>query len=180
MRIAVEGIPAAGRPVDFTSRDDWATSAAQRSLDCPAEQLEGNLTLHVASKRAGLVRVEGKVHATRPADCDRCGAEMHLVIDEDFTLLYAPEESGGDAFDGGEIELEVDDLDLGWYREGHVDLADVLREAITLALPARIMCADRAECDKRTDELLAPQGASAGHPAFEALSGLSLGSDETG
>ncbi len=180
MRIPVEGIPAAGREVDFALGDRWAATAAQQSLDRPAEQLSGSLRLELASKRAGLVRVEGTVKVQAPAACDRCGEDCALDLSERFRLLYAPEESGGDAFDGGEIELEVDELDLGWYREGHIDLAAVLREALALSLPARIVCADQAECDKRTHDLLAAHAADPAHPAFAALEALRTGTDEAG
>ena len=61
MRIAVEGIPAAGRLVDFTIHDAWALEAATRSLDAAPEALKGSMLLRVASKRAGLVRVEAAV-----------------------------------------------------------------------------------------------------------------------
>ena len=180
MRIPVEGIPAAGRQVDFTLRDDWAAQAAQRSLERDTEQLQGSLSLSFAAKRRGIVRVDGTVKALAPADCDRCGEPCGLHVDESFSLLYAPEEVGGEAFDGGEIELQVDELDLGWYRNGEINLADVLHEALALSLPALIACADRGECDKRTGELLAHTKASAGHPAFEVLSGLRSRSDDAG
>lgn len=178
MRIAVEGIPAAGRLVEFSLHDAWALQAATRSLDATPQALEGSMLLRIASKRQGLVRVEGDVKAEAPADCDRCGEPCGMHLSEHFTLLYAPEERGGESFDGGEIELSVDDLDLGWYAQGEVDLADVLREALALALPARVTCADQAECDRRTDQLLAAHAARPGHPTFEALKGLKTGDPE--
>lgn len=178
MRITVEGIPAAGRLVEFALTDAWAADAATHSLEATPEQLKGTMTLHLASRRAGLVRVEGTVSAEAPADCDRCGESCGMALAESFTLLYAPEESGGDAFDGGEIELKVDDLDLGWYSNGEVDLGAVLREAVALALPTRVTCTDVVECDKRTNLLLAAGAAQSGHPAFQALAGLQPGPED--
>ena len=180
MRIPVDGIPAAGRLVEFSVRDTWAANAAQSSLDHEPEAVEGSMLLTVASKRKGLVRVEGKVRATRPANCDRCGEVCTLEIEEPFSLLYGPEEAGGASFDGGELELAADDLDLGWYRNAEIALGDVLREALALALPTRVVCADRAECDKRTHLMLAAHAADPGHPAFAALSGLRTGGDDGG
>ncbi|MBX2803654.1 MAG: DUF177 domain-containing protein [Myxococcales bacterium] len=178
MRIPVEGIPDAGRQVAFSLREAWATEAATLSLDHPPTTLEGLLSIELASKRAGLVRVQAQVRAEAASECDRCGEDCTLLVDETSTLLYAPEESGGDAFDGGELELSADDLDLGWYAAGEISLSDVLREAIALALPARVVCADTLQCDTRTDAMLAAHAATPGHPAFQALRALSTGADD--
>ena len=179
MRIPIEGIPAVGRRVEFSLRDNWATTAASLSLDGQPQRLVGTMAVHVASKRTGLVRVEATVASESQLSCDRCGEDIVLTIEESSTLLYAPEESQGGAFDGGALELESSDLDLGWYRSGAIDLADVLREALALALPFRVMCTDTQQCDRRTDALLLVHQPRPGHPAFEVLEALT-GSDDVG
>lgn len=179
MRIPVEGIPATGREIGFGLREGWALDAAGRSLDHTPTTLDGTFELHRANKR-GLVRIDVKVRAGAPVGCDRCGEAVDLVVDEELTLLYAPEEQGGASYDGGELELQADDLDIGWYAEGQIDLADVLREAVALSLPTRVTCADIPSCDRRTDALLAAPAASAGSSAFAALAALAPGgSDES-
>ncbi|MEN0062431.1 MAG: YceD family protein [Myxococcota bacterium] len=180
MRIPVEGIPAAGRRVDFSLREDWAANAASESLEQRPDALEGHLLLTIASKRQGLVRVDTTFKVDSAAECDRCSEPCLLHLEETMSLLYAPEEAGGDVFDGGEIELEADDLDVGWYTDGHIVATDVLREALTLAQPSRIVCTDTVECDKRTQALLAAQSAGVGHPAFGVLADFDpSGSDKT-
>ncbi len=178
MRIPVEGIPAVGRRIPFGMREAWAVEAAAGSLDRAPEHLEGALALSIASRRAGLIQIEATIDARAPAACDRCGEACELRVREVSTLLYAPEESGGDAYDGGEIELSVQDLDLGWYRDGAIELADVVREAVALALPFRIVCTDTPECDRRTDALLTAQAAEPGHPGFQALKALKSRPDD--
>lgn len=180
MRIPVEGIPAVGRRIDFGLRDEWAFIATEGSLERPPVSLSGALALSIASKRNGVIRVEASIQASTRVVCDRCGEECELVVTESSVLLYAPEESGGGAYDGGEIELSVDDLDLGWYQQGEIDLANVVREAVALALPVRIVCTDTPECDRRTDALLAEHAAKPGHPAFEALQALKTRVDDVG
>ena len=180
MRIPVEGIPAVGRRIAFGLRDEWALEAATSSLERAPATLTGELSLHVASRRAGLIRVEASIQATTGASCDRCGEACELSMEELSVLLYAPEESGGEAYDGGEIELSAEELDLGWYRGGAIDLPAVLREAVALALPARIVCTDTPQCDRRTDALLAEHAAKPGHPAFETLQVLKQGVDDVG
>lgn len=169
MRIPVEGIPSAGRRVDFTLHTEWARDAAKESLDHPPTSLDGHLLLAIASKRQGLVRIDTSFVATTEVECDRCSEPVIFTLDDTMHLLYAPEEAGGEAFDGGEIDLSADDLDIGWYTDGHIVAGDVLREALTLAQPPRIVCTDPAECDMRTQALLAAQAAGVGHPAFGVL-----------
>ena len=170
MRVPVDGIPSAGRLVVFGMRDEWAMNAATVALDGPPSVLEGEVTLRPASD-GGLVEVLGRVTARATATCDRCGEPCERVADTDVRLLYAPEAREDDAFDGGEIELDADDLDLGWYRDGSILLEEVLGEAMALALDARIRCTDESECDRRTDALLA-KAAPAKEPVHPALAAL--------
>lgn len=165
MRIAVDEIPASGRVVAFAQHDSWAVGAAAASLDRDVESLVGELTLQRASQK-GVVRVDVRCNVAVEAVCDRCANACRLELEVECALLYAPEESDGDAFDGGEIELESDDLDVGWYSDRRIEAGDVLREAIALALPGRVVCADVAECDKRTAELLSStqEGAAKASP----------------
>jgi len=170
MRVPVNGIPAAGTTYPIEIKQDWAKDAASEALDGAAEVVEGELTLIPASDR-GLIHVKGRVSARRSAGCDRCGEPCDHGAQVDVQLLYAPEARDDESFDGGEIELSAEELDVGWYRDGGIDLASVLGEALALELPSRIRCADVEECDKRTAALLAAAGRSGtpGHPAFAAL-----------
>ncbi len=175
MKILVEGIPAAGREIAFGLGDAWAMDAATVALDAAPERLTGKFELRRASTK-GVVVVDVKAEAGAGSTCDRCGEPVDRAAVVDVRLLYAPEEKGSAAYDGGELELEAEDLDLGWYREGELDLGDVLREALTLALPTRTTCADVPGCDKRTDALLGATRASS--DPFAALRGWKPGSGE--
>jgi uncharacterized metal-binding protein YceD (DUF177 family) len=170
MRVHVDGIPSSGRLVEFSARDAWASSAATVALDGPATTLSGHLTLRPANDN-GLVEVTGVVVARASAICDRCGEACERQADADIHLLFAPEAKEDESFDGGEIELEADDLDLGWYTNSSIDLAEVLGEAMALALPSRIACTDQQACDKRTDALLAA-AAPASEPVHPALAAI--------
>ena len=170
MRVPVNGLPAAGKLIAFDRHAEWARAAASLALDGEVERLEGELTLVPASDR-GLVSVSGVLFAERSASCDRCGEPCTHGARVEVQLLYAPEARDDESFDGGEIELAAEDLDLGWYADGALDLASVLGEALALEVPSRIRCANGEECDKRTAALLAAAGRSGnpGHPAFAAL-----------
>ncbi len=68
--------------------------------------------------------------------------------------------------------LSDEDLEIGWYEGGELDLGDILREALALELPLRVVCVDEAACDARTDALLGAPPEPDG--AFHALKGLDL------
>jgi uncharacterized metal-binding protein YceD (DUF177 family) len=170
MKIDIAGLPATGRELVFGLGEAWALAAATLSLEHPPDRLEGTVYLKRGTT-TGVVVVDVHVRAAAPAPCDRCGEACEMVVEADSRLLYAPEESEGAAYDGlafdqagttdatpaggGGTELGPDDLDIGWYRDGQIDVADVLSEVLALETPPRVVCADSEQCDKRTDALLA-------------------------
>lgn len=199
MKILVDGIPAAGREVTFGLGDAWAVAAAELALDRAPARLAGTVHLKRASAKGQVVVVDVSAQAGAPTECDRCGEPCELAVSVDARLLFAPEEVGGAAYDGldarsdlesggrsgdraaraadlaesgshPEIELAEDDLDVGWYRGGELDLQEVIGEALALETPPRVVCADVAECDKRTDALLAAARVADG--PFAALRAL--------
>lgn len=168
VRIAVDQIPATGKTVDLTLREPWVVAAAEASAEARPSAVSGALV--VAPPAAyGRVEVRASVRVAAPATCHRCGEDMELQIAAERELSYAPEDGSAPR----EREVEADELDLGWYTGGALDLADVLREVVALALPPRVLCADEVACEARTTALLASSGPSAGgHPGFAALAGL--------
>lgn len=197
MKIAVDGLPATGRVVEFGLDDPWAVAAATVSIDRPPERLAGSVSLKRASQ-SGVVLVDVVAEVAAPASCDRCGEPCELRVEVDTRLLFAPGTPGvggdGAAFDGLSmddptdgavsledvegIELRADDLDVGWYGRGEIVLEDVLCEALSLEAPTRIVCSDVPACDRRTDALLA-SGSTGGGP-FAALAGFRPATRETG
>src|SRR5262245_59363400 len=109
VRIAVEGIPAAGREIPLGLRQPWAVDAATNALEMRPDRLDGMITLQRATGK-GVVRVGVRATASAESICDRCGEGCTLTSEVDTVLLYAPTESEGRAFEG-EIELDADELD---------------------------------------------------------------------
>jgi uncharacterized metal-binding protein YceD (DUF177 family) len=173
VRIRVDKIPAAGARRTFGADDAWALEAAALALEGRPTSLEGEITVAVPDKRRAVdVRVVARTGVDRP--CDRCGESVRKGVVTEETLRYLPAGSTdhGPSADE-EIELAEDDLDLGWYEDGSLVLADVLTEALALAVPSRTVCEDEAGCDARTAALLeAAKPALVGHPAFAALQNL--------
>ena len=95
--------------------------------------------LHLRREGAA-VRIGGRFQARLELVCSRClaGVEMELegVVDMTFLppLADAPEE----------IQLQPEDLAVGFYQQGEIDLALVVRQEVSLALPMAPVC--RPEC----------------------------------
>ena len=175
MRVVVEHIPDAGQTVVIDLSKLWAMDAARTALaEIPApekagavDSLTGSLALE---KRGTRVEVGGHVEVRTRRLCARCGEEMELVLDVAPELAYVP--TGEEEDSDSEVELEDGDLGVGWYDGVTLNLVDVLCEAVALALPALVSCADTGPCDERTAALLAARGSSGektGHPGLQAL-----------
>jgi uncharacterized protein len=89
----------------------------------------------------GEIRVSGHVSVAMEADCDRCLEPAPCPIDADFDLVYAPLAI---APSSEEVELDPDEAEMGFYEGDGIELNDVLREYILLALPVKRVC--REDC----------------------------------
>ena len=172
MRIEVEELPIRGRDVNVSLAEPWAVEATESALEATPCELTGHM--HVSRHKGGEVQVVLTARAAAPRSCDRCGAEVTLVVEAAETLSYLPD--GARVPAQGEVALEDEDLDLGWDSAGVIELGDVLTEALTLHLPLRVACTDTAACDAAVSAGIRPVGEEvgklAGHPAFAALKNL--------
>ena len=101
---------------------------------------EGHLTgrseLSLRATRAGdKVELIGSVNAVVGFECDRCLTPLSVPVDQSFDLLYVPPLGTQD-----ERELGENDLSICFYRDGIVDVDDLVREQIELALPMARLC----------------------------------------
>jgi len=169
MQVRLKRVGAAGLKIDLDT--GWAREAAAEALEASPEALTGSVEVS-APLDDGRVDVRCEMTMTGSRLCERCGEVTRVAIDVDSLLLFFPD---GQAPDGtGDIELNRKDLDVSWYTDGSIELSDVVREAVVLGMPPRVICADVDECDVRTKKLLekAHEGVPSGHPAFAALRNL--------
>jgi uncharacterized protein len=89
----------------------------------------------------GEVRVRGSLSVSMEAACDRCLEPAHYQVEKGFDLLYQP---AGQFVKGGEDEIEEAESELDYYEGDRLDLNDILREVVLLALPMRFTC--REDC----------------------------------
>lgn len=97
------------------------------------------VSLDLEKVGGGAFRVTGMAHTTLELDCSRCVDPYGLPVDVTFELRYVPQEqNAGD----DEREIAEDDLTTAYYREGSLDLIEMLREQFQLAIPMKPLCSD--------------------------------------
>ena len=89
----------------------------------------------------GEIRVQGRYTASLEADCDRCLAVTRFPLDKSFDLFYRPQPAD---LVGDEIKIDEGEAELGFYEGLGLELADLIKEQILLALPMQKVC--REEC----------------------------------
>jgi len=94
--------------------------------------------VELASEALGEIRVKGHLGVHVQADCDRCLEPAECRIDSDFELYYRPLEDGF----GEEKAIDPSEAEIGFYEDGGIELNDVLREYVLLALPMQRLCTE--------------------------------------
>jgi DUF177 domain-containing protein len=121
------------------------------------------------------IRVAGNVATDLEILCARCLDPVHYPIQREFDLLYRPagSDSGGDK----EVELHDKDASISYYEGDGLELEDVLREQMLLAVPIKTLCSENCKglcphCGKNlnTDGCECAQDAS--DPRWDALKEL--------
>jgi uncharacterized protein len=87
----------------------------------------------------GEIRVEGDLKIETDTVCDRCLEAIKLPLESHFDLVYMP---AGEAATGGEDEIDEAAVEVGFYEGNGLELNDVLREVVLLALPMQIVCSE--------------------------------------
>jgi uncharacterized protein len=114
-------------------------------IDFSSEDLE-QVTPLVAQGKAellantdGEVRIQGRYTVEMASQCDRCLGGARFALDTGFDLFYRPA-----SFIAREEEVEIDEgeAEIGFYEGGGMELEDILREQVLLALPMQRVCSD--------------------------------------
>jgi uncharacterized protein len=97
------------------------------------------LSMKVEKAGGDAFRVTGRAQSRFELECGRCLEPFEMPFDAAFELRYVPqEENAGE----GEREVAEDDLTTAFYRDGVLDVIDLLREQFQLALPMKPLCAE--------------------------------------
>ena len=114
-------------------------------IDFTDENLEQGSPLHATgtaellAHTGGELRIQGHYTVEMGAKCDRCLAGARYPLESRFDLFYRPT-----SFIAREEEVEIDEgeAEIGFYENGGIELEEILREQVLLALPMQRVCSD--------------------------------------
>jgi uncharacterized protein len=114
--------------IDFSDED-----LVQRS------PLQASGTVELLAHTDGEVRIQGRLKTEMSAQCDRCLGQASFPLDAGFDLFYRPV-----SFIARDEEVEIDEgeAEIGFYEGGGLELEDILREQVLLALPMQRVCSE--------------------------------------
>lgn len=130
------------KPVEFAEsfapgRIDFGTEIAQAQpieTSGRAELIEEH---HGGKQTVKDIRVVGRFHGRLQLNCARCLEPVPTDVKEDFDLLYRPVKAGRQ---GEEVSINEAETEIGFYQGNGLELADVVKEQVLLALPAKALC----------------------------------------
>jgi uncharacterized protein len=137
MRIEVENLSEAGENFAHTYAPGGLQLDEQVALGDGGARVEGR-----ASRSGEEIRVRGKIEAGISVGCDRCLAPVAVPLEVEFETAFIPQEKA--AGEPEHVELLVDDMGLAAFEGDAIDLDELVREQILLALPSRNLC--REDC----------------------------------
>jgi uncharacterized protein len=113
------------------------------AIDFAGEDLVQALPLHVTGTAEllehmdGEIRVQGEYEVVMEAQCDRCLGQARFPLKSSFDLLYRP---AAEIAREEEVAIDEDESEIGFYEGNGMELGDILREQVLLALPMQRVC----------------------------------------
>lgn len=123
------------------------------------EGLEQGSRLHATGsaellpESGGQLRVWGSYTVEMEAQCDRCLVRTRFPLEAEFDLYYRPAK---DVPEADEVKIDAGEAEIGFYEDG-LELEDILREQVLLALPMQRVCSEACKgicpgCGKNRNE----------------------------
>jgi uncharacterized protein len=137
MRIEVENLTAAPTPFEHTYAEGEIDLVEEGARVVSDAAVRGG-----ATRKGEQVRLRGEIKTEVELLCDRCAAPERAPLAVEFDTSFIPQEV--EAVKAENVELQAEDLLLSAYEGDAVDLDELVREQILLALPSRHLC--REDC----------------------------------
>jgi uncharacterized protein len=137
MRIEVENLSQTAQPFAHTYRPEEVELEEEGARLISDAAVEGS-----ATRKGEQVRLRGTIRTEVELLCARCAAPQSAPLAVEFDTSFIPQEV--EAVKAENVELQAEDLILSAYEGDAVDLDELVREQILLALPLRHLC--REDC----------------------------------
>lgn len=137
MRVEIENLNETGEafahtyaPGELSLEDEYTSLTSETIVDGHAR------------RKGDEVRLRGTIKAEVEAACDRCLRHVGMPVEVEFDTAFIPSESVAGAAEN--IELQEEDLGVSFFEGDSIDVDELVREQILLALPVRLLCGE--EC----------------------------------
>jgi len=102
----------------------------------------------------GEVRIQGRYSVEMIGPCDRCLGSARFPLESGFDLFYRPVSV---IARDEEVAIDEGESELGFYEGEGIELEDILREQVLLALPMQRICSENCKgicpvCGKNRNE----------------------------
>ena len=140
LKVRLNEIPDRGLALAFAPADPAFAAILEEVADGKGASGEASLRLELWPTRVDL---KGTVISKLPQRCCRCLEPFVLPIDRSFNqVLMRTGVAKPETADEGEIELNLHELDRTELVGEEIDLGEILREELLLALPTKLLCDD--------------------------------------
>jgi uncharacterized protein len=128
-----------------------------------------------ATREGEEVLLRGRIDASVQLSCDRCLVDFAIPVTQSFDLLYLQLNKNRGAQE--EHELSEDDLSISYFQGQFINLDDLVREQIQLALPMARLCQEDCrgfcqQCGANLNETQCSCKVEQIDPRWAALKGL--------
>src|ERR1700690_3190469 len=132
MKILIADIPEEGLSVDLNE----SIQADNLSVVSP---VVSRFDLH---KTGNEIIIDGSLDTEVGMQCSRCLKDLKLRMNIPVSVVYHPIEDMSEAGESHPRKhaLQNDEMDMGFYREGVIDLRDLLREQLILNTQMNPLC----------------------------------------
>lgn len=143
---AVERLQESNMIIDLTALKEKQTSfefqlsALEVNLGDAAVKLNGAVKIEAKLTRGiAQTNLEGEILAAVELECSRCLQPVRNVLEIPFEAVFVtPENYTAEA----EVQVATADLEVAVFEGDKIDLTEVAREQILLALPSQVFCRD--------------------------------------
>jgi len=118
---------------------------APGKIDFSGENLDQGSPLHatgtaeLVEESEAQIRVRGNYSVEMTAQCDRCLGSARFPLSAAFDLFYRP---ASEIAREEEIEIDEGEAEIGFYEGRGLELEEILKEQVVLALPMQRVCSE--------------------------------------
>lgn len=145
MKIIVSLIPESGRKVSFLPENAWVREILSGALAGQQPEIATVKGSVLITRLEANINITGEIGLGIHPPCDRCletfAHDFGVPLEMNLSPLYGSVKERNDSRGfKDEIELAREDVGFAFYDGTEIDLKEIVREQIVLALPIRFVC----------------------------------------